>query len=741
MAGNDKSAAGALRWAAIVCLACVGSSALATQLVAKRAKYDPALGEPWLSEGATPLYNPLEFWSWWMQWGKEAPRAFSLGFAIIGLCLLCVVFVAVKQFERARKLRPTGGYGTARWATKKEIEKDGLLDADGGIVLGQEYAAEFRSKGSGKNEVWKQKRVGRLLRDDGPGHTLLAAETRGGKGLSTIIPTLLTWRASTVVYDLKQENWVQTAGWRRLFSRVLCFEPADRRSVCWNPLLAIRPEADVADAQMIAHIVTVVGDKDSYWTQAATDLVGAVILHVLYTEDDKALPRVLQVLTNPEQGVLATFDQMRTGTYPSPAAQELINGTGRAMLDRAPNERSGVLNTATTPLSLYRDPNVARAVSRSDFTIEDLVYGKEPVSLYFVVKYADQPRMKPLVRLLFSFVAARLTETLEKPRPYVPGRAVRGWRRAAAAVGAAWAGPGRAATSPRWWARAWEVLASSQTPPGATVRRHRLLMLMDEFPAAGRMEAVENALPVMAGYGMKALITVQTLDQLEAVYGKNNAIIDNCQTRIFFAAPTGEKVSKWLGTQSLMRVQHSESGRGFLPQRNKSESYQEFGRPLLTPEEITGLPFTDALILRSRSHPVRAKKVMYYLDPRFRERAGLPAPESRKERRRELPRKRRESPWAQFTQDKWQQRMGGVAADGAASVLPATSGGGGQQPDSKRPDSQRRQEEAISIDREVDGFHQDVFGSRDEAPKSSSSTSADPGLQSPPTLDTMQPYQ
>ena len=65
--------------------------------------------------------------------------------------------------------------------------------------------------------------------------------------------------------------------------------------------------------------------------------------------------------------------------------------------------------------------------------------------------------------------------------------------------------------------------------------RHRLLLMLDEFPALGRLDFFESALAFMAGYGIQSFLIAQSLNQIEKAYGPNNAILDNCHVRVSFA--------------------------------------------------------------------------------------------------------------------------------------------------------------------------------------------------------------
>ena len=44
--------------------------------------------------------------------------------------------------------------------------------------------------------------------------------------------------------------------------------------------------------------------------------------------------------------------------------------------------------------------------------------------------------------------------------------------------------------------------------------RHRLLLMLDEFPSLNRLHLIEDALPKCAGYGIKAYLATQDREQM-----------------------------------------------------------------------------------------------------------------------------------------------------------------------------------------------------------------------------------
>jgi type IV secretion system protein VirD4 len=421
---------------------------------------------------------------------------------------------------------------------------------------------------------------GTYLRHHGPEHVLCFAPTRSGKGVGLVVPTLLTWPGSAIVHDIKGENWGLTAGWRARFGRVLLFDPTNTQSTAYNPLLEVRRgEWEVRDVQNIADVlVDPEGalEKRNHWEKTSHSLLVGTILHVLYAEADKTLAGVANFLSDPKRPIETTLRAMMTTPHlGTKGVHPVVASAARELLNKSENERSGVLSTAMSFLGLYRDPVVATVTRRCDWRIRDLVEAERPVTLYLVVPPSDISRTKPLVRLILNQIGRRLTEELESKR-----------------------------------------------------RRHRLLLMLDEFPALGRLDFFESALAFMAGYGLKSFLIAQSLNQIEKAYGQNNSILDNCHVRVSFATNderTAKRVSDALGMATELRAMKNYAGSRLSPWLGHLMiSRQETARPLLTPGEVMQLPPDDELVLVSGCAPIRAKKARYFEDPEMQARILRP---------------------------------------------------------------------------------------------------------------------
>ena len=537
----------------------------ATQWAASMLAYQGALGPTWFRFGDLRIYRPWSLFPWWYEYDAYARSVFNKAGALAGASGFLGCAAAIAgSLWRARQSGAVTTYGSARWANEGEVEAAGLY-GDAGVFIGT--------------------LDGSYLRHNGPEHVMAIAPTRSGKGVGLVVPTLLSWTGSAVIHDIKGENWNLTAGWRSRFSHCLLFNPTDARSAHYNPLLEVRrgPE-EVRDVQNIADIlVDPEGalERRNHWEKTSHGLLVGAILHILYAEEEKTLARVATFLSDPKRSFAATLEAMMTtnhlGTKEAPLVHPVVASAARELLNKSGNERSGVLSTAMSFLGLYRDPTVAAVTSDCDWRIDDLVGADRPVSLYLVIPPSDISRTKPLVRLLLNQIGRRLTEQLqsvgEAPRP-------------------------------------------------------RLLMMLDEFPALGRLDFFETALAFMAGYGIRAFLIAQSLNQIARAYGETNSILDNCHVRIAFATNderTARRISDALGTGTELHSMRNYAGHRLAPWlAHVMVSRQETARALLTPGEIMQLPPSEELVLLSGMPPVRAKKLRYFEDRRFVARVSPP---------------------------------------------------------------------------------------------------------------------
>ncbi len=537
----------------------------ATQWTAHELGYQPALGQPWFVLDGWPVYRPWRLFQWWYAYEAYAPGVFAKGGVLAASGGLLGILAAVTgSVWRSRWERHVTTYGSARWAERSDLVQAELLGGQG-VFLGE----------------WN----GQYLRHDGPEHVLAFAPTRSGKGVGLVVPTLLSWTGSAVIHDIKGENWQLTSGWRSLLGPCIRFDPTDPASPRYNPMLEVRKgKFEVRDVQNIADIlVDPVGSHESrdHWDKTGYALLVAVMLHVLYAEDDKSLAGCADFLSHPARTIEETLQIMLTTPHlgrvnGKPCVHPYVAKGARAMKNKSENERSGVLSTTLTLLEIFSDPIIAGLTSTSDWGVMDLVEGERPVSFYLVVPPSDIARTRPLMRLILNQIGRRLTESLPDPS------------------------------------------------------RRKLLLMLDEFPALGRLDFFETALAFLAGYGIRCFLIGQSLNQIEKAYGPNNAILDNCHVRVAFATNderTARRISDALGTKTELRSQKNYTGHRLAPWlSHMMVSRQETGRQLMTPGEVMQMPADKEVLMVAGVPPVLADKLRYFRDRNFTVRVLEPAP-------------------------------------------------------------------------------------------------------------------
>lgn len=578
----------------------------ATQFFAYTFNYQNILGAH-----VNHVYAPWSILQWGSKWYAQYPdeimRAGSIGMLVstAGLMGVAIAKVVASNSSKANEYL----HGSARWAGKKDIQSAGLLP----------QARSFLEMVAGKDSPtpvgvyvggWEDK-DGKFyyLRHNGPEHVLTYAPTRSGKGVGLVVPTLLSWPASAVITDLKGELWALTAGWRKKHARnkVLRFEPASSSGgVCWNPLDEIRlgTENEVGDVQNLATLIVDPDGKglESHWQKTAFALLVGVILHVLYKSKHEvapaSLPSIDAMLADPSRDIDELWMEMATYGHVNGQNHPTIGSAARDMMDRPSEEAGSVLSTAKSYLALYRDPVVARNVSKSEFRIKDLMNHDNPVSLYIVTQPNDKARLRPLVRVLVNMIVRLLADKMD----FENGRPVAHYK-------------------------------------------HRLLAMLDEFPSLGKLEILQESLAFVAGYGIKCYLICQDINQLksqETGYGHDESITSNCHVQNAYPpnrVETAEHLSRLTGQTTVIKEQITTSGRRTAAMMGQvSRTIQEVQRPLLTPDECLRMPgpFKNAageierpgdMVIYVAGYPaIYGKQPLYFKDPIFQARASIPAP-------------------------------------------------------------------------------------------------------------------
>jgi type IV secretion system protein VirD4 len=456
-------------------------------------------------------------------------------------------------------------HGDARFANATEVVASGLTNSSGpGILVGRHN--------------------GRYLSLPGHLSVMLSAPTRSGKGVSVVIPNLLNWPDSAVVLDIKGENFEITAGFRAAYGQAVYsfspFEPG-ARSHRWNPLSAARsnPLHRVGDLLNIGQVFYPNDgsgtSSEGFFNDQARNFFLALGLLLLESPE---LPRTIGEMLRQSSGKGRTLREHLTGVITSraeagnPLSDECRDALQR-LLSNSDNTMSSIVATFGAPLTIFADAIVDAATSADDFRLGDV--RRRRMSIYVRIPPNRLAAARPLLDLFFSQLVDQNTQCL---------------------------------------------------PPQDPTLKHQCLLVDDEFAAMGRVLAILNAAPYLAGYWLRLLTVIQAMSQLDAIYGDKHArsFATNHGLQILFAPREqrdADEYSAMLGFYTERATSHGRS-RSFSSHGHStvSRNESEQRRALLMPQEFKELGRDQLVIVLENCKPILGKKICYFRDRNFKAR-------------------------------------------------------------------------------------------------------------------------
>lgn len=503
---------------------------------------------------ATPL-TPIRYWYYYGD--RPELRRTLLGSLAAGLGLTAGLSLIV-LIPRKRPL-----HGDARFATRREIAKAGLL-GNNGIILGR--------------------LGGRYLMLDGQQGVELEAPPRSGKGVGVVIPNLLNWPDSVLVSDVKGENWMRTAGFRAQHGQdTHLFDPLSEteRSSRWNPLSYVSdvPYRCIDDLQRIATMLYPdPAGVDPFWTSSARSLFLGIGLYLFETEGStRTVGEILrQGMASDAEGFQKHWRRVieaceRTGY---PLSQEAVQ-TLYDVIDLAPVTASSIRKTFTSRLDLWLNPLIDAATSANDFDLRDL--RKRPMSIYARINPDNIARLQPLLNLFFQQAIGLQTRQLPEENPALKHQLLQ--------VLDEFAALGRIPV----------IADSTAFLPGYNVRT---------------LIIVQSHSQLIEKYGIEGAKSIRKMLAARIVFPPKEF-------------EDAEAISKELGTYTVKQKATSRPmwGGGRSPTVNTSDQ----PRRLMLPQEIKEMGPNRMLLFYEGLRPVLGERIYYYRDKLFARRE-LPPP-------------------------------------------------------------------------------------------------------------------
>lgn len=417
-------------------------------------------------------------------------------------------------------------------------------------------------------------------------HVLTVAGSRGGKGVSLIVPNLLLYEGSVLALDPKGELAAITARARRqIGQKVVVLDPfgeTGQPTGSFNPLDQLNRDdpSVIDDAGQIADALIIGNDKDPHWTDSARMLIKALILYALAMDDraDRNLVTVHQLLTCNHPaidhvmqfakigGTAALFRLLQGCKTPY---QGLVAAAGKSFADMAEKERESILSTARTQLEFLESPKLREVLRTSDLKLDELK--EEKVTVYLCLPATRMGTHARWLRVIINLALVAFERV--KTQPSIP-----------------------------------------------------VLMVLDEFAVLGPMKSVELAAGLMAGFGVKLWIVLQDLNQVKKHYRESwETFIGNAGVSTFWSnsdKTTLDYVSDRLGQTSVRLTQQNDTT---MQQRLSGASGRREElrvQRLAAPHELEQMLDRDEmsiLVMVSGRAPVVLQRVRYYEDAPFAE--------------------------------------------------------------------------------------------------------------------------
>lgn len=407
---------------------------------------------------------------------------------------------------------------------------------------------------------------GKFLTDNGTEHVLCRAPTRSGKGVGIVIPNLLYWLDSVIVLDIKLENYNATSGFRkRMGHQIVLFNPADPqgKTHCYNPLDVIPkdPALRINEIQKISNFLAPNPlNGDPMWSSEARKLFLATVLFLQDTGAPLTLGETYRFINgNSAEDIDALLAEHESQLDPA-CINNFVN-----YISMGEKQRSGVKSTLTSALDLFDNPLIDAATSKSDFSFSDMK--RKKTSIYVGVTPNNLGRLRPLLNLFFQQC----------------------------------------------------IDINIQSLPDRKTEPYKILALMDEFTALGRMDIIKDGIAFFAGYHIRLMVIIQNLAQLGDKYGEEGkkSMIGNFKYKIIYAPndiAEAEEISRELGTKTVNQRSRSQ---GIWNSGNASTTTSKTGRALLLPQEVKQLDRKKEILTVEAMPPIKANKIIYYTDKEF----------------------------------------------------------------------------------------------------------------------------
>jgi type IV secretion system protein VirD4 len=515
-----------------------------------------------------------------------------------------VVLLGITYRISRKRWSMSGAYGTAKFADLWDLFLGHML-CKRGLTLGRVGYASRPSRWQALRSLlspripseWAVKqftaawlgprRAGDFIRIEDFVHLATFAPAGGGKSVSVLYPNLLSYEGNCVVVDPKGELFKLTHEHRKKqfghtivrLDPAMLYGPGDSFNV-FDFIDPTRPDFIEVCRDIANMLVTRTGkEMDPHWTDSAENVICAIIAFICALEGDPAARNLTGARTQLTSRVNYTHAlevmQQQPGFY------GVLEELGNSLQWHVDKELGSVMTHAQRFTNIFGAPLVAASTGSTTFDPKLLRSGR--MTIYLITPADKMVTWASLQRLWLGSLIRIITR-------------------------------------------------------GVPTEKNPVLFLVDECAHIGKMQALEDAITLLRGAGIRLWLFFQSLEQVNKCFGDNaGTVLDNLATQQYFSItslPTAKAVSERMGDETVVvrtdgdNRGHSSpvGGDGKSPgSRNSGSntSFSEAARKLLKPEEILTLSKDVAIVFHQNNPVVLCTKVKHYADPAFRRRGIL----------------------------------------------------------------------------------------------------------------------
>lgn len=389
---------------------------------------------------------------------------------------------------------------------------------------------------------------GMLLIDDSDRHVTALGTPGSNKSRGLVIPSIMRFGGSMFVLDFGGELYKDTSGWLKANGyQVYLVAPGEPDTDAFNPLdfVSDDPARRVTDLQKLSLMLMperIRSDASDFWEESARILLTALLAFVIECPDTRntlgELYRILGAMPDERTAITQLMEKY----------EKVLSDTTRIQLEkfRGRHEKlgEGIAAEIAAKIDQLANTNLEAFLSATTIPLRDI--RKRKIAIFLKVDVQT-------IRIYERYIALLIEQMVDVFLKEGPLRD----------------------------------------------HQHDVMMMLDEFGNAGRMEAIMTQAPLMRKYGIRFVSILQDSAQIERLYERTgrDILLNSSAIKLYmnFQNPAdAEYVSKFAGRRTEWLPTSSYTYRH--GRRDRQESRTPLGIDVLPVSELLAMKPEEAIL-------------------------------------------------------------------------------------------------------------------------------------------------